>query len=144
MLSRLIPLLACAASAFAAIEVVDGRLASFPLMGAAQLAADNVLAGRMVIGPTLDLDTTGLRELDQVSVELLVDGETIASSTGAAVLGHPLRVLHFVANHAHEVGHPIRAGELVITGTCTGLVPARLGADHVGRVGGSDVCVRFD
>ena len=119
------------------IDVVDDATGS-PVT--ALVTASSRQPGPTILGVASTLNS----ELDQVSVELLVDGETIASSTGAAVLGHPLRVLHFVANHAHEVGHPIRAGELVITGTCTGLVPARLGADHVGRVGGSDVCVRFD
>ena len=50
--------------AFAAIEVVAGRLAAFPLIGAAQLAADNVVGARMVVGQSLDLDAAGLRHLD--------------------------------------------------------------------------------
>jgi 2-keto-4-pentenoate hydratase len=136
--------LADAVEAFAAIEIVDGRMASFPLLGAAQLAADNVLAGRMIVGEKLDLDPNGLRTLDTVPVELIVDGQPAASATGAAALGHPLRVLQFVAEHAIQLGDPIRAGDLVITGTCTGLVPARLGLDHLGRVGGADVRVRLD
>ena len=77
-------------------------------------------------------------------VELIVDGDTVAWATGAAALGHPLRVLQFVATHAMQLGAAIRAGDLVITGTCTGLVPARLGVEHLGRVGGADVHVRFD
>ncbi len=93
--------LADAVEAFAAIEIVDGRMASFPLLGAAQLAADNVLAGRMIVGADLDLDATGLRALDTVPVELIVDGDSVASATGAAALGHPLRVLQLVAAARH-------------------------------------------
>lgn len=136
--------LADSVEAFAAIEVVAARMAAFPLIGAAQLAADNVVGARMVVGPTLDLTPDERRKLDTIPVELLVDGATVASATGAEALGHPLRVLLAVAAHAHELGHTIGVGELVITGTCTGLVPARIGVDHVGRVGGADVRVRFD
>ncbi len=134
--------LADGVEAFAAIEVVAGRLAAFPFIGAAQLAADNVVGARMVVGPTLDLDAAGLRGLDTAPVELDIDGETVASATGAEALGHPLRVLRLVASHAASLGQPIRSGDVIITGTCTGLVPARLGADHVGRVGGVEVRVR--
>lgn len=136
--------LADVVEAFAAIEVVAARLAAFPLIGAAQLAADNVIGARMVVGPTLDLTAAGIRDLDTTPVELGIDGVVIASSTGAEALGHPLVVLRLVAAHAVSLGQPIRSGELVITGTCTGLVPARVGADHVGRVGEAEVRVRFD
>jgi 2-keto-4-pentenoate hydratase len=136
--------LAEAVEAFAAVEVVASRLAAFPLIGAAQLAADNVIGARMVVGQTLDLTTAGIRDLDTTRVELGIDGEVVAAATGAEALGHPLLVLQWVAAHATALGHPIRSGELVITGTCTGLVPARVGADHVGRVGGAEVRVRFD
>ena len=98
----------------------------------------------MVVGPTLDLTAAGIRDLDTTPVELGIDGEVVASATGAEALGHPLLVLQLVAAHAASLGHPIRSGELVITGTCTGLVPARVRADHVGRVGAAEVRVRFD
>lgn len=130
--------------AFAAIEVVAGRLAAFPLVGASQLVADNVVGGRMIVGSTLDLTSAGLRALDTVLLELVIDDERVASGTGAEAMGHPLRVLRAAAEHALASGRPLRAGQLVITGTCTGLVPAERGREHVGRVGGVEVGVRFD
>jgi len=136
--------LSASVEAFAAIEVVAGRLADFPFIGAAQLVADNVASGRMIVGPTLDLDVVGIRSLDATQVELVIGGESVASGTGAAALGHPLRVLRELAVHAAAVGEPLRADALVITGTCTGLVAARSGNDHVGRVGGVEVVVSFD
>lgn len=130
--------------AFAAIEVVAGRLTAFPFVGAAQLVADNVVAGRMVVGPALGLTVDGLRRLDEVAVELDVDGESVAAAHGSAALGHPLRVLDHVARHARSAGRGLRSGELVITGTCTGLVAARRHTEHIGRVGGTETRVRFE
>lgn len=131
--------LADAVEVFAAIEVVAGRLAAFPMVGAPQLVADNVVGARMVVGPTLDLDAAGIRLLDSTPIRLIVEGDEVAAGTGADALGHPLAVLAWLAGHAAERGSPLRSGELVITGTCTGLVPARLDATHIGRVGDADV-----
>lgn len=136
--------LAASVEAFAAIEVVTGRLAAFPLVGAAQLVADNVASGRMIVGPTLDLDVEGIRGLDRTSVELEIDDAPVASGTGAEVLGHPLLVLRDLAVHAAVTGEPLRADDLVITGTCTGLVAARPAQRHVGRVGNVEAVVVFD
>lgn len=131
--------LADSVEAFAAIEVVGGRLSSFPAVPAPQLVADNVVAARMVVGSTLLLDAAGIRALDTISIELGIAGETVASGVGAAVLGHPLNVLAWLAGHAVDRGAPLRAGHLVITGTCTGLIAARQGEIHIGRVGDGEV-----
>ncbi|MGB3734349.1 MAG: fumarylacetoacetate hydrolase family protein [Ilumatobacter sp.] len=131
--------LADAVEAFAAIEVVASRLAAFPMVSGPLLVADNVAGARMVVGPTLDLDAAGVRSLDTTPVTLTIDGDEVAAGSGADALGHPLKVLAWLAGHAAERGTPLRSGELVITGTCTGLVAARPGARHVGRVGDTDV-----
>lgn len=128
-----------AVEVFAAMEVVAGRLASFPMVGAPALIADNVAGGRMIVGPTLDLSVDQIRKLDTTMLALSIEGEEVATGSGSDALGHPLVVLSWLAGHAASRGTPLRAGDLVITGTCTGLVPARRGASHVGRVGGVDV-----
>ncbi len=101
-----------AVEVFAAIEVAAGRLAAFPMVGAPQLVADNVVGARMIVGPTLGLDAAGIRSLDTIPVTLWIDGEEVADGTGADALGHPLAVL------------------------------ACLGASHVGQVGDADVGLR--
>lgn len=136
--------LAFAVEAFAAIEVVAARLAAFPLIGAAQLVADNVVGGAMVVGDDLGIDADAIRSLDTIPVELAIDGVLEVAATGAEALGHPLAVLTWMIEHARSTGQPLRAGDLVITGTCTGLVPARRGSVHVGRVGDAVAQVAFD
>ena len=136
--------LAAIVDVFAAIEVVAARLSAFPLIGAAQLAADNVVGGAMVVGDDLGIGVDAIRSLDTVPVELVIDGELQVAATGAEALGHPLTVLSWMSDHARSAGQPLRAGDLVITGTCTGLVPARRGSVHVGRVGDVAAQLAFD
>ncbi|MFK7918980.1 MAG: 2-keto-4-pentenoate hydratase [Ilumatobacter sp.] len=136
--------LADAVEVFAAIEVVAGRLGSFPMVPAPQLVADNVVGARMIVGPTLDLDAAGIRGLDTMSVELDVDGVTVAHGVGGDALGHPLNVLAWLAGHAAQHDNPLSSGDLVITGTCTGLVPARQGATHIGRVGTAELSLHVN
>jgi 2-keto-4-pentenoate hydratase len=52
-------------------------------------------------------------------------------------------VLQFVARKAIEWGTPIARGELVITGTCTGLTPPAAGMSIIGRFGDSQIAVTF-
>jgi len=132
-------LLADAVEAFVAIEVVASRFAAFPMLGGPMLVADNVAGARMIVGPALALDAAGIRALDTAPLTLTVDGVEVAAGTGAEALGHPLTVLAWLAGHATARGIPLRAGELVITGTCTGLTAARAGETHVGRAGDSEV-----
>ncbi len=131
--------LADAVEVFAAIELIAGRLAAFPMIGGPLLAADNVVAARMVVGATLDLDAAGIRGLDTVPVSLYVDGVEVAAGSGADALGHPLTVLAWLADHAATRDAPLRAGDLVITGTCTGLVAAVPDVVLRGQVGGAAV-----
>ena len=128
---------------FAAIEVVAGRLAAFPFISAPVLVADNVVGAAMIVGPTLDLTPAEIRSLDSLPVELSIDSTSVAAATGAEALGHPLRVLHWLYGHARSVGASLNTGDVVITGTCTGLVPARAGSSHVGRVGDVEVQLGF-
>lgn len=134
--------LAVSVDAFAAIEVVAGRLTSFPLLAAPELVADNVAGARMIVGSSLGLDPSGIRRLDETAVSLDIDGTEVASGTGSAALGHPLRVLAWLVDHATALGAPLRSGDLVITGTCTGMTLAQAGVRHIGRVG--DVAVQLD
>ena len=72
---------------------------------------------------------------------MTVNGESIARGTGADALGHPLRVLHVAASVALAQGNHVAAGELVITGTCTGVVDGTAGSEVVARHGEVDTTV---
>ncbi len=63
------------------------------------------------------------------------DGEAVADGVGANALGDPLNVLEWTANHLSALGDGIRAGEVVSTGTCTGLTPIAPGETLVADFG---------
>jgi len=100
-----------------ALEVVDSRYTRFLEAGGLQLAADNAVAGHWVYGP----ERTDWRDLDlaDYEVSLSVNGELKERGSSAAVLGHPLTAMAWLANVLAETGETIGAGEVVTTGTCT-------------------------
>lgn len=124
-------------------EIVNSRFTDITAVGAPSLIADNAIAAMIVCAEPLRLGTDEIRRLDELPVALDVDGDERVAATGAMALGHPLSVLHVVATMAIGWGTPIRAGELVITGTCTGIVAPHSGMTIVGRFGDEVVTASF-
>lgn len=129
------------------IEIVDFRFGSIAGLSAPSVVADNGVAAALVVGVPLALEADGVRALDTIDVELSVRGvdplpEPVRGD-GALALGHPLRSLHVAAQLALDLGTPIRLGEIVSTGTCTGMQRAPAGMAATGRVGASEVSVEF-
>lgn len=77
------------------------------------------------------------RDADLVShrVRLDVDGKTVAEGTGAAVLGDPLIVLDWAVNHLRNRGIGIEAGQIISTGTTTGIVHLERGQTAIADFG---------
>jgi 2-keto-4-pentenoate hydratase len=123
------------------IEIVDHRFESWAL-GAPQIVADNAIHGAWIHGaPQRDW-----RHLDLAASPTVVrrNGETVASGSGANVLGHPLTVLAWLADELPRHGRVLRRGDLVTTGITTEIVVAAAGDTieaHFDGVG--SVVVRF-
>lgn len=106
-----------------AIEIVCTRFKEWrgSSVGAPSIVADNGAHGAFIEGPAArdwhDLD------LSQHRMTLSVDGKQIAEGTGSEVLGHPLEALAWAANACARRGHPLKAGDIVTTGTCVGFHP---------------------
>jgi 2-keto-4-pentenoate hydratase len=102
------------------IEVVDSRVEGWETT-AGSAVADNALAARVVHGDRIaDLDAVDLA-LD--GVEVRRNGERVATGVGADVLGSPARVVAWLAGALAERGERLDAGDLVSTGSLTGLIP---------------------
>ncbi len=125
------------------IEVVDSRFGAVIGPPAPCLVADNGVASALVVGEPLALDADSIRALDRLPVSLQLDAGSPIEATAAAALGHPLRALHLAAQIGIELGTPARAGEIVSTGTCTGLTPVVAGMTVEGRVGDRTVRASF-
>lgn len=129
--------LAAVAGAVAAFEIVDARTdawgAKMP-----EMIADNVFQARYVLSDTA-LDAAGL-DLAALGVVLLKNGQEAARATGANVLGNPLNSLAWLANRLADHGLRLRAGEIVLAGSLTPLVPIAAGDsfeaifDHLGAI----------
>ena len=118
--------LAAVGALFTAIEVVACRFeGGFAGLGGARLIADMAANLAWVRGAETS-DWRG-RDLRSHPVVLSKNGETVAEGNGAQVLGDPLNVLEWTANHLSGLGDGISAGEVVSTGTCTGVVPVAPG-----------------
>lgn len=70
-----------------------------------------------------------------ISVRALVDGEEIATGSGAKVMGHPLNSLLWLVNDLASRGEGLVAGDWVSTGTCAGVVPIAPGQKAVADFG---------
>lgn len=95
-----------------AIEVVDHRYTDWTVVGAPSLIADNAIHGAWIEGEPV----TDWRAIDLAAhaTKLIVNGEVIRNGSGAAVLGHPLNVVAWLANV-----RPLRTGDKITTGTTT-------------------------
>ena len=112
------------ASVHAGIEVAEVRfpLSSPPPMTA--VLADGSATGRYIIRAEIVDWRDGLLD---VSVELAVDGITVAKGYGADVMGDPLNAVVWLANERARWGDGLKAGEIISTGAATGIVPIKTG-----------------
>lgn len=102
------------------IEVVACRFeGGFLGMDGTRLIADMTGNLAWVWGTGTD-DWRG-RDLATHRIVLSKNGERVTEGTGAQVLGDPLNVLIWTAHHLSRQGEGIAAGDVVSTGTCTGL-----------------------
>jgi 2-keto-4-pentenoate hydratase len=79
--------------------------------------------------------------LDQVSVQVTVNGQLRAQGTGADVLGHPIKALTWLINYLGARNIIVPKESFIITGTCTGLTPVQPGdkvvvefSDNIGNI----------
>lgn len=118
--------LAAVATLHPAIEVPDSRYEDFTRVGAPQLIADVACACWFAIGPATAADWRKLN-LARHSVAAYRNGELAGEGSGARVLGDPRAALAWIANELCTYGEGLRAGEVVITGTCLTPVPVVTG-----------------
>jgi 2-keto-4-pentenoate hydratase len=109
------------ASLHFAIEVPDSRYEDVTAVGAAQLIADAACAWRAAVGEPVTIDWRA-RDLDAHPVLVFKDGRLAAEGRGENV-GGPLHALTWVANELATYAGGLRAGDLVITGTCVEPIP---------------------
>lgn len=117
--------LAAVESLHPAIEVSDSRYTDWTGVGGPALVADNCNDGAFVRGArAADWRET---DLTQHEVTLHRNDEVVANGSGAEVITGPLGILVWLANELAEAGDGLRAGQVITTGSCTGVVVAEPG-----------------
>lgn len=113
------------AYAVAALEVVDSRIAGWDITFG-DTVADNASSGLFLLGE----QRVRLDEFDpvEVSMTMRLDGEVVSEGSGAACLGDPLNALTWLARTARELGEPLRAGQIVLSGALGPMVATPPGA----------------
>lgn len=109
-----------------ALEIVDSRIADWDI-SIVDTVADNASFGLYVVGTRpVALPAVDLRE---VAMRLDIDGETVATGTGAACMGNPLNAAAWLADVMCARGTPLRAGECLMTGSLGPMKPISPGAE---------------
>jgi 2-keto-4-pentenoate hydratase len=102
--------------------------------------ADVMNNGALVIGTAIE----NWRSVDlaRIDVRLDLESQPVAAGKSARILGDPVLALLALAN-AYPLPAPLRAGQIVTTGTCTDPIAVRPGRYAASFSGLSDVEVRF-
>ncbi|MGX1667971.1 2-keto-4-pentenoate hydratase [Streptomyces sp. NPDC055400] len=132
---------AAVAHAVPALEIVDSRIADWDITFG-DTVADNGSSALYVLGAP----ARPLTEFEPVEAAMTLTrhDETVSSGDGAACLGDPLSALAWLARTAREVGDPLRAGQVVLSGALGPMVPAAAGDAFTADITGlGSVSVRF-
>jgi 2-keto-4-pentenoate hydratase len=112
------------AFAFPALEIVDSRIADWRI-GITDTVADNASSGVFVVGAS----RTALDEFEPVDATMTMrrGGDVVSRGTGRDCLGDPLNALRWLAATLIDVGTPLRAGDLVLSGALGPMVAVAAG-----------------
>jgi len=122
-------------------EIVDSRIADWKIK-IQDTVADNASCGVFVLGGT----PRSLRGFDLSVAGMVVEknGDIVSTSAGAAVQGSPVNAVAWLANTLGALGIPLKAGEVILSGSQSPLMPAVAGDSFTCSVGGLGSCsVRF-
>jgi 2-keto-4-pentenoate hydratase len=115
------------------LELVDSRIVDWKIT-LPDTVADAASSAGYVVGaaqPTLDqLDIANL------AAELHRNGELVESGNSSAVLGDPCTAVAWLANALAERGEALSAGEVILSGACTRMVPINPGEYFRGEIEG--------
>jgi 2-oxo-hept-3-ene-1,7-dioate hydratase len=122
------------ASVHPGMEIAECRFAqddNFPPVTA--ILADGSGSGSIVYGPAI----ADWRSCDVAGQEVVlrINGVERRRGTARAAIEHPLVPVTWLANELSRTGVGMKAGELVSTGTLTGMLVARAGEEHVADFG---------
>ena len=118
-----------ATAAFApSIELIDTRITDWKIK-LGDTIADNASSAGWVLGT----DRVSPKDVDirAIPAVLTRNGEVVAEGRSDAVLGNPVTAVAWLARKVDQFGVRLRAGDIVLPGSCTRAIDARPGDDFV-------------
>ena len=122
------------ASLHPGIEMAECRFihdGAFPPLPA--ILADGAGSGTIVYGPAIP--DWRRKDIAGQDVTLSIDGKLRRKGTAAAALDHPMVPLTWLANELSRTGIGMKAGQMISTGTLTGMLAPKPGEVHVADFG---------
>ncbi|MBX3680786.1 2-oxopent-4-enoate hydratase [Cognatazoarcus halotolerans] len=122
-------------------EIVDSRIKDWKIK-IQDTVADNASCGVLTLGGMRKRP----RDLDLALAGMVLEknGDIISTSTGAAVQGSPVNAVAWLANTLGRLGIGLKAGEVILSGSQSPLVPVVAGDSLSCSVGGlGSTSVRF-
>jgi len=107
------------------LEVLGSRYAEFPNVPFPDNLADGIGNAGLFIGPAVR--DPWRQALAEFPVTVTSGGKLVTTKQGKHPDRHPLRPLHWLANHLAHNGAPLREGMIVTTGSYCGIVEVPVG-----------------
>ena len=125
--------LAATAAFVPAIELIDTRIKDWKI-ALCDTIADNASSAGWVLGPQRvspkDIDIKG------IDAVLRRNGEVVAEGRSDAVLGNPVTAVAWLARKVDSFGVRLKAGDIVLPGSCTRAIDVRQGDEFVADFAG--------
>ena len=97
-----------------ALEVIDSRYENFKF-SLEDVVADNCSSAGFVIGNWKSNNVV----LDDLQMELVINGESRHSGSSSAILGNPWKSLQAATRLAVQYNEPIKKGHIILAGAAT-------------------------
>ena len=109
---------------FPCFEIVDSRVSDWKIR-IQDTVADNASSGLFLLGG----EGVSPQDVDFVNCKMEVEknGEVISRGEGSAALGSPLICVAWLANTLGRFGIPLKAGEIILSGSLVPLEPVVAG-----------------
>ncbi|HAN31484.1 MAG TPA: 2-oxopent-4-enoate hydratase [Myxococcales bacterium] len=124
-----------------AIEVIDSRIRDWKITFA-DTVADNASSGRFILG-TQPISAEQI-DLRLAGMWLRKNGRVVSTGAGAACMDNPVHAVAWLANTLADLGTPLLAGQVILSGALGPAVPIVAGDFlelNIGQLGGCAVRV---
>ncbi len=121
--------------ALSAFEIVDSRIRNWQI-GLLDTIADNASSGCYVLGSQpIIVDRL---DLESCQMQITENGKTLSTGSGRECMGNPLNAALWLAQKMVDVGYPLQAGDIILSGALGPMVDVERGKTYQLSITGLD------